>query len=205
MPPSWPVPWQPRFSCHHAVSEQAVTEPATQTVEVLVGRVGRAHGVRGDVFVDVRTDEPERRFAADTAFDTSRGPLTVAVSRWHGRHLLVTFTELDDRSAAEAMRGVELRIEVPIDESPEDPEEFYDHQLLGLLAETQRGEPIGEVTEVLHLPAQDLLLVRHQDRDILVPFVAELVPVVEMAARRLVIADRPGLLDEHPGDSPGGG
>jgi 16S rRNA processing protein RimM len=172
-----------------------MAEQSSETLEVLVGRIGRAHGIRGDVFIDVRTDEPERRFAADTVFDTDRGPLTVTTPRWHGRHLLVTFAEIGDRSAAEAMRGVELRIEVSADERPADPEEFYDHQLIGLRAETEAGEPIGEVAEVLHLPAQDVLLLRHQDRDILVPFVADLVPVVDTVARRMVVADRPGLLD----------
>jgi 16S rRNA processing protein RimM len=163
--------------------------------------VGRAHGVRGDVFVDVRTDEPERRFAVDTRFDTERGSLTVAVARWHGRHLLVTFAELADRSAAEAMRGVELRVDVPADERPADPEEFYDHQLLGLRAETATGDVIGQVSEVLHLPSQDVLLVRHEDREIMVPFVTDLVPVVDVDAGRLVVADRPGLLDEADTDT----
>jgi 16S rRNA processing protein RimM len=166
------------------------------TVELLVGRVGRAHGVRGDVVIDVRTDEPDRRFAVGTTFATSRGALTVSSSRWHGQRLLVTFESVSGRTAAEELRGTELRITVPADARPDDPEEFYDHHLVGLRADSASGEPLGEVTEVLHLPAQDVLVVRHDGRDVLVPFVRDIVPDVELDAGRLVVADLPGLLDD---------
>jgi 16S rRNA processing protein RimM len=166
------------------------------TVELLVGKVGRAHGVRGDVVVDVRTDEPDQRFAVGTTFATGRGPLTVSSSRWHGQRLLVTFESVRGRTAAEELRGTELRIAVPADARPDDPEEFYDHHLVGLRADSASGEPLGEVTEVLHLPAQDVLVVRHEGRDVLVPFVRDIVPDVELDAGRLVVADLPGLLDE---------
>jgi 16S rRNA processing protein RimM len=174
-----------------------MTDENAPTVDVLVGRVGRAHGVRGDVTIDVRTDEPERRFAVGTRFGTRRGPLTVGGSRWHGKRLLVTFEEVLDRSAAEAVRGTELWVAVPADERPSDPEEFYDHQLLGLRVETTTGLLVGEVSEVLHLPAQDVLVVPYQGRDVLVPFVGDLVPVVDVDARRLVVAETPGLLDDE--------
>jgi 16S rRNA processing protein RimM len=89
------------------------------TVELLVGKVGRAHGIRGDLMIDVRTDEPERRFAPGSVFDTRRGPLTVQSLRWHSSRLLVRFDEVSDRSVAETLRGTELRVEVPADEHPE--------------------------------------------------------------------------------------
>jgi 16S rRNA processing protein RimM len=168
------------------------------TIDLLVGKVGRAHGVRGDVVIDVRTDEPDRRFAAGTTFATSRGPLTVASSRWHGQRLLVCFAEVTGRTAAEEFRGVELRISVPADMRPDDPEEFYDHHLVGLRAESPEGQALGEVTDVLHLPAQDVLVVRHDERDVLVPFVVDIVPVVDLDARRVVIVDVPGLLEDSP-------
>jgi 16S rRNA processing protein RimM len=170
-------------------------------VELLVGRVGRTHGVRGDVVIDVRTDEPQRRFAPGTAFSTSRGQLTVASSRWHGQRLLVGFTGVTGRTAAEELRGAELRITVAADLRPDDPEEFYDHHLVGLRAESEAGRPIGEVSDVLHLPAQDVLVVRHNDRDVLVPFVADIVPTVDLDAGRLVIVDQPGLLDDSTPDT----
>jgi len=93
-----------------------------------------------------------------------------------------------------------LHADVPADESPEDPDEFYDHQLVGLAAEDLEGRALGEVTAVLH-GAQDLLQVRATDgRDALVPFVAALVPEVDVTAGRVVIADRPGLVTPFPED-----
>jgi 16S rRNA processing protein RimM len=176
------------------------------TTEVVVGRVGKAHGVRGEVSVEPRTDEPQRRFVDGVvlAARTPRGTppaagrpaaLTVRGTRWHQDRLLVTFDQVADRTAAESLRGLVLVVEVDTGESPEDPEEFYDHQLVGLAVATTAGEVVGEVTEVLHSGAQDLLAVRTSEgRDVLVPFVAALVPVVDVAAGRVEVADRPGLL-----------
>jgi 16S rRNA processing protein RimM len=172
-------------------------------VEVVVGRIGRPHGIRGEVTVEVRTDEPERRFAdgaalravppSGSAFGLSA--LTVARTRWHQTRLLVTFEELPDRTAAEAARGVLLHADVPADATPDDPDEFYDHQLIGLAAEDTVGTPLGEVTGVVHGGAQDLLVVTTPEgREALVPFVAALVPEVDLAGRRVVVDDRPGLV-----------
>lgn len=174
-----------------------------ETVEVVVGRIGKPHGIRGEVTVEVRTDEPERRFAGGTALraEPPRGSafavrtLTVAASRWHGTTLLVSFEEIPDRTAAEGARGVLLTTEVPAHESPEDPEEFYDHQLVGLAAVDPDGSALGEVTGLVHGGAQDLLVVTTPDgREALVPFVAALVPEVDLSGGRVVIDDRPGLV-----------
>jgi len=173
------------------------------SVELTVGKVGRAHGLRGDVFVEVRTDEPKRRFAPGTRFATPRGELVVEAARWHGARLVVTFAEYADRDAAERLRGVELRVDVPADERPDDPDEFYDHQIRGLAAHTSEGVPVGVVTDVLHLPAQDVLVVQGDGgEEILVPFVAEIVPVVDVLAGRVEIRELPGLLAEVPGEAP---
>lgn len=180
----------------------AAGENVASRVEVLVGRVGRAHGLRGDLFVEVRTDEPERRFAVGTKFATSAGRLTVEATRWHGRRLLVRFAEVSDRTAAEVLGGVELPLEVLTDERPGDPEEFYDHQLVGLSACTPEGDPIGQVTEVLHLPAQDLLAVQTASGQVgLIPFVRDMVPVVDLEARRLTVTDAVGLLPADDDDA----
>lgn len=161
----------------------------------MVGKVGRAHGLNGDVFVEVRTDEPQRRFATGTRFVTSKGALTVDATRWQGRRLVVRFAEVADRSAAEMLRGVELSLDVPADERPDDPEEFYDHQLVGLTACSSGGDPIGRVKEVLHLPAQDVLVVETaHGGTALIPFVRELVPLVDLAARQVTVTDQAGLL-----------
>ncbi|MGH3506883.1 MAG: ribosome maturation factor RimM, partial [Nocardioidaceae bacterium] len=113
--------------------------------------------------------------------------------------LLVRFEGIADRTAAEQLRGLELRVDVPADESPEDPEEYYDHQLVGLRAEASDGRSLGEVTEVLHLPMQDVLVLRHEGADRLVPFVTDFVPVVDLDAGRVVVEAVPGLLDETSG------
>jgi 16S rRNA processing protein RimM len=180
------------------------------TVEVVVGRIGKPHGVRGEVTVEVRTDEPERHFVAGVRLRAqppagSASGLTtleVVASRWHQSTLLVTFAEIGDRTAAEGARNTLLVAEVPADRSPEDPEEYYDHQLVGLRVVDLDGAAIGEVSGVVH-GAQDLLEVRATDgRPTLVPFVAELVPEVDIPAGRIVVADRPGLVAPFPDELP---
>ncbi|CAN5653919.1 ribosome maturation factor RimM [soil metagenome] len=182
---------------------------AVETLEVVVGRIGKPHGVRGEVTVDLRSDEPERRYA-DGAVLRVEAPsgsafphrtLTVTRSRWHQTTLLVTFEQLTDRTTAEAARGVVLHATIAADETPEDPEEFYDHQLVGLAAYDLDGAHLGEVTGLVHGGAQDLLAIRALDgRDTLVPFVVALVPEVDVAGNRVVVADRPGLVAPLPED-----
>ena len=176
---------------------------------VTIGRIGRPHGVRGEVSVEVRTDEPDRRFATGARLDVQAprtgapvpDPVTVTGTRWHQGRLLLTLAEVRDRDAAEAMRDCLLLVDVDPSDLPEGPEEYYDHQLVGLAVHAVRedgGEPVvvGSVTEVLHSGAQDVLVVHRDDgREAMVPFVAELVPEVDVAAGRVVVADRPGLLD----------
>jgi 16S rRNA processing protein RimM len=184
------------------------------TTEVVVGRIGRPHGVRGEVTVELRTDEPDRRFADGAVLGTRlpRGgapggdrpaTLTVAATRWHQSRLLVAFDRVGDRTAAEVLRGLTLVVDVDDDESPDDPEEFYDHQLVGLSVVTTDGATVGELTQVVHGAGQDLLAVRTpDDREVLVPFVSALVPVVDLAAGRVEVADRPGLVSPLPEDLP---
>jgi len=161
---------------------------------VVVGRIGPAHGLKGEVFVEPRTDEPGRRFAAGQALRTALGPLTVVSSRSHSGKLVVRFEEIDGRNAAEAARGTELTCLVDPSEMPEDPEEFYDHQLIGLRVETIEGELVGELERVQHGAAQDLLVIRTPEREVFFPFVSAFVPQVDVAGGRIVIDDKPGLL-----------
>ncbi len=174
-----------------------------QQIELVVGRIGKPHGIRGEVTLDLRSDEPDRRFATGAVLDVEppqgsafpHRTLTVGRARWHQQTLLVTFEELADRTAAETARGVLLRATVDAAETPEDPEEFYDHQLIGLTAVDLEGRELGTVSAVIHGGAQDLLTVRTPDgRDGLVPFVKALVPEVDVAGGRVVVADRPGLV-----------
>ena len=167
------------------------------TVLITVGRIGRAHGVRGAVAVTVLTDEPDRRFAPGTALicaPTSVGPLVVHEVRWHSGRLLVNFENVTDRSAAEALRGTELQCEVDPHDRPADPEEYYDHQLIGLAVRTTGGQELGTVAEISHLPAQDLLIVRDPaDHEHLIPFVSAIVLSVDLQ-QGIVIDPPAGLI-----------
>ena len=172
---------------------------------VVVGRIGRPHGVRGAVSIDVRTDEPDLRFAPGSELITDSGVvLTIASTTWHSGRLLLTFEGYPDRTAIEELRGQLLSVERDESESPEDPEEFYDTALVDCEVVTVDGDVVGRVVEVAHLPAQDMLVVeRGNDPEVLVPFVAAMVPEVDVHAKRIVITPPPGLLDtENPeGDS----
>ena len=163
---------------------------------VVVGRIGPAHGLKGEVLVEPRTDEPKRRFASGETLRTVTGSLTVASSRIHSGKLVVRFEEIDGRNAAEAARGTELTCIVDPTELPDDPDEFYDHQLVGLRVETTAGEVVGELDRVEHGAAQDLLVIRTPEREILFPFVSVFVPEVDVRGGRIVIDDRPGILSE---------
>ena len=168
------------------------------TVEVVVGVVGRAHGLRGDVGIDLRTDEPDRRFAVGQVLrDEATGRrLTVAAGRYHSGRLLVRFDELADRTAVEGVRGVRLVVDVPAGEVPADDGEYYDRQLVGLRVRDAAGADVGAVTEVVHLPAQDALEVATAEGPRLVPFVHDLVPVVDLDQGFVRLADVPGLLTD---------
>ncbi len=163
---------------------------------VVVGRIGPAHGLKGEVFVEPRTDEPDRRFAPGETLRTPTGSLTVAGKRIHSGRLVIRFQEIDGRDAAEAARGTELTCVIDPNDRPEDPEEFYDHQLVGLRVETADGVVVGELERVEHGAAQDLLVIRLPDREVLFPFVSRFVPDVDLAGGRIVIDDQPGILTE---------
>ena len=171
-----------------------------QQVEVVVGVVGRAHGIRGDVAITVRTDEPERRFVPGARLRVEGGSrvLTVESARYHSGRLLVVFEELPDRTAAEEARGLVLVTDVAASELPSEEDEYFDRQLVGLEAVTTDGASVGRVTAVLHPGGQDLLEIRTATGARLVPFVEALVPEVDLAGGRVVVADVPGLLVDEP-------
>jgi 16S rRNA processing protein RimM len=170
-------------------------------MRLVVGRVGRPHGLRGEVAVEVRTDDPAGRFAVGSMLATEpaeRGPLTVASARWHSGRLLIAFEGCRDRDAAEALRGTLLQIDSADLNPLGDPEEFYDHDLIGLRVVTVAGEDVGTVADVLH-HGQDLLVVdgtgARSGAEIMIPFVMALVPEVNLASGQIVVDPPPGLLD----------
>ncbi|MDT3400060.1 ribosome maturation factor RimM [Streptomyces sp. B1866] len=182
-------------------------------MQLVVARIGRAHGIKGEVTVEVRTDEPELRLAPGAVLATepaATGPLTIESGRVHSGRLLLRFAGVADRTGAEALRGTLLIAEVDPEETPEDPDEFYDHQLIDLDVVTVDGTPVGRIAEISHLPYQDLLVVRRPDgSEALIPFVTEVVPEIDLAAQRAVVDPPPGLLEpvgaDPAADLPGAG
>jgi 16S rRNA processing protein RimM len=165
----------------------------------VVGRVVKAHGLRGELVVDPSTDNAAERFAPGVVLRVSgvrgRDVLTITAARWHGARLLVSADEVPDRDAAEAMvRGV-LHAEAT-DTETADPDEFHDHQLEGLRAELADGSVVGTVTAVAHGAGGELLVVEAPGGgELLVPFVTAIVPTVDLAGGRVVLDPPEGLLD----------
>ena len=168
----------------------------TTLAEVVVGTIGRAHGLRGEVTVRVHTDYADERFAAGSSLrrGTSGGaPLEVASSRRQGDVCVVNFRGVHDRSSAETLRGTELWATVEATETAQD--EYHDAALVGL--EVRRaGTVLGRIASVRHHPAQDLLIVDTPEGQRLVPFVHELVPVVNVPGGFVEVADLPGLFED---------
>ncbi|MBW8766947.1 MAG: ribosome maturation factor RimM [Geodermatophilales bacterium] len=165
---------------------------------VVVGRIGRPHGVRGEVTVEVRTDDPDLRFVPGAVLATepaSRGPLTIAGRRWHRDVLLLTLEGVDSREAAEELRNTELLVDVAELPALEDPDSFYDHQLVGLGARLTDGSELGEVVAVRHEGADLLVVRRVEGGELLVPFVSVIVPTVDLAGCFVVWDPPEGLLE----------
>ncbi len=167
-----------------------------------MGRVGKAHGLRGEVTVQTTTDSPEQRFAPGSQLHSESGRgLTVGGSRLQGGTWVVAFEQVRDRSAAEALRGTELWAELSADEAQADPDEFHDTALVGLAVIATDGTPLGTVDRILHLPAQDVLAVTTPAGERLVPFVEDLVPEVDLTRGRVVVDPIPGLFDDPADDA----
>lgn len=165
-------------------------------MQVVIGRIGRPHGIRGEVMVEPRTDEPDLRFAPGAAMvDEGGRTLIVEGSHVHSGRLRVKFQGVSGREGAEALRGRILHIDRPADARPSDPDEFYDSELIGMRVHLTDGATIGVVREVLHLPGQDVLAIDRDGREVLVPFVADFVPSIDVTAREITLTPPPGLLD----------
>jgi 16S rRNA processing protein RimM len=163
---------------------------------VVVGRIGRPQGIKGEVTVEVRTDDPDDRFAAGRVLQTESGPLSVVGSRWQGRYLVVAFEGVHDRNQAELLRDTLLRIDAADLPPLAEEDEYYDTQLIGLAVHLQDGSEVGRVNDVLHLPGGDVLAVaRDAGSELLVPFVKAIVPVVDLTSGRVVVEPPPGLLE----------
>lgn len=176
------------------------------TFEVIVATIGRAHGLRGEVGLILRTDQPEERFQPGTVLDLDGGDgpatVTVASTRIQQGRWYVAFEEVGDRTAAEALRGAELSLPVDAQEETDaDPDAWYPSQLTGLAVKHVDGRDLGVVAGIEHYPAQDLLIVRTPDRRrVQLPLVTQLVPEIDLEAG-VVRADPPGgLFEDLPED-----
>lgn len=177
-------------------------------MDLVIGRVVKTHGVRGELVVDVRTDAPEERFAVGVRL-RGRAPkggaenhYEVTAARPHSGRLLLSLKGVSDRGDADALRGTLFLIDAADVDSGDDPDEFYDHEIEGAAVVTVAGDPVGVLAEVLHLPGGDVLSVKTPaGADVLVPFVREIVPTV---TRQQIVIDPPeGLMDPSPEDAAG--
>ena len=153
-----------------------------------VGRIGKAHGILGEATIEVRTDEAEDRFAIGAVLETeSHGFITVASARVHNGILLLSFDGIEDRNAIEALRNELLYADVDIDAPGVDEDDYHVLQLIGCTAYLVDGDEFGEVSEVLNLPGQDVLVIKSESGETLIPFVRQLVPIVDIKARRMTV------------------
>ena len=168
-----------------------------EELEVIVGKVGRAHGIRGDVSIDLSTDEPGRRFFVGAKVTLSSGrELTVEKTVWQRGRLLVSFAGFPDRTAVEKLTGEVLSARVPASEVPSEEDEYFDRQLIGLKVLDHLGVEAGTIRDVLHLPSQDLLEVNTDGGPRLIPFVRAIVPAIDLEAGTCQLADVQGLLED---------
>lgn len=157
-------------------------------MRLLVGRIGRAHGILGEATIEVRTDDPDARFAVGEKLQTDEhGELTITSGRVHNGILLLGFAGYSDRNQIEKLRNTLLYAEVDINEVREDDDDYHVLQLIGCQAFLENGEFFGEVTDVINLPSQDLLAIKTQENEVLIPFVRQLVPIVDIALKRLEV------------------
>ena len=170
-------------------------------MKVTVARIGKANGLKGDVALDVRTDVPQERLVIGAVFDTEpadAGPFTLARVRQHSGRWIVGFDEISDRTGAENAQGIELVID---SEESEEDGAWYVHELVGLRVVRPDGTPVGEVADLLAMPAHDLLVVRQPSGfRAMIPFVEQFVPEVDVQAGRVVVTPPYGLLDGEEQD-----
>lgn len=190
--------------------KKAPKAPKPPKTQLRVGRLVKAHGLKGALKLELYTDDPDRRFTPGASF-TLQVPeaspwhgktVTVRDLKWMNSHAVLFLEDVDDRTAAESLVRAILWIDEDAADAPTEDDAWYDHQLVGL-AVVRDGETVGRVIRVDHLPAQDLLIVAPPvpgEAEILVPFVKAIVPEVDIAAGRVVVTPPAGLFEELPAD-----
>lgn len=179
--------------------------PPTGKTQLRVGRLVKAHGLKGAIKLELYTDDPDGRFVPGATFTLQvpesspwhGKPLTVRDFRWMNSHPVAFFEGVDDRSTAEELIRAILWIDEDAQSAPAEEDAWFDHQLVGLDV-VRDGAVVGRVSRVEHLPAQDLLIVRVGDDEVLVPFVKAIVPEVDVPGGRVVVTPPPGLFEDLP-------
>jgi 16S rRNA processing protein RimM len=191
-----------------------VAAPKPARTQLRVGRLVKAHGLKGALKIELYTDDPARRFTPGATF-TLQVPTTspwhgksleLVELRWYNTHAVAFFKDILDRTAAESLVKAILWVEQDVEELPVEEDAWYDHQLVGL-GVMRDGVRVGAVVRVDHLPAQDLLTVKTDDGEVMVPFVKAIVPGVDLEAGTLTVTPPPGLFEQLPddeGDGPDG-
>ena len=167
---------------------------------LVVGRIGRAHGILGEATIEIRTDLPEERFFVGnclTADPSENGPLTIETVRYNNGTLLLKFKECADRTRVEKLRDTLLLAEVDVTPVFSQVDDYHVQQLIGLSVIDITGKEVGELIDVLNLPGQDLLVIRHENKEILLPFVLDFVPVVDLEKQSITITPPSGLFHEE--------
>ncbi|HWD61918.1 MAG TPA: ribosome maturation factor RimM [Humibacter sp.] len=170
--------------------------------QLRVGRLTKAHGLKGAIKLELFTDDPERRFVpgAEFSLQVPTGSkwhgktLTLTELRWYNGHAVGFFEGVADRTEAESL--IKAILWVDQDDSVEE-DAWYDHQLVGLSV-LRDGIEVGTVARVDHLPAQDLLAVKTPSGEVLVPFVSAIVPEVDIQAGTVIVTPPLGLFEEVP-------
>jgi 16S rRNA processing protein RimM len=177
------------------------------TTQLRVGRLTKAHGLKGAIKIELYTDDPARRFFPGAVF-TLQVPtsspwhgktLELAELKWYNTHPVAFFKDVADRSAAETLIKAILWIDQDLTEDSGEEDAWFDHQLLGLKV-IRDGNQIGVLSHVDHFPAQDLLTVTTANGDVLVPFVKAIVSAVDLAAGTMTVTPPMGLFEDIPED-----
>jgi 16S rRNA processing protein RimM len=181
----------------------------TERTQLRVGRLVKAHGLKGALKLELYTDDPARRFVPGAVFTLQvpvQSPwhgktLELVELRWYNTHAVGFFKDVPDRTVAESLVKAILWVDQDSSELPEEEDAWYDHQLIGLSV-IRDGVRVGSISQVDHLPAQDLLTVKTEAGDVLVPFVKAIVPSVDIAAGTITVTPPPGLFEQLPDDPP---
>lgn len=204
---SAPAPTSSAASSDAAPATTSVASPPSATTQLRVGRLVKAHGLKGAFKVELYTDDPDARFVPGASFTLQvpesspwhRKTITLREFRWMNSHPVAFFEGIDDRNAAEALIRAILWVDQDVTAPSNEDNAWYDHQLVGLQA-LRDGAIVGRIVRVEHLPAQDLLIVKTDAGEVMVPFVAAIVPQVDIAAGTVTLTPPPGLFEDVPSD-----